>query len=169
MATTIARPTVFPVPAAPTTTKAPRPICVTVARKIAANFLAANSHNLDLSMEFVLDFAAQIAADYGITCPMLTCNRGYSFHRFMFGGRHEIRFSYKSVAWIINNNFNEYKTVQYVIRGLNTNGAHGLMLLVLHEVAHAVDCARNGRQRGECHGRDFQNTYAELIKLYWIA
>ena len=64
--------------------------------------------------------------------------------------------------------FSEYKSCEYLIKGLERNGLGGVALLAIHECAHAVERHRFGnRANGDIHGRRFQAVYRELLEKYF--
>lgn len=90
----------------------------------------------------------------------------------------QIRYGYECVDNIVQNGFNEYAEVGHIwvnngFKGYRKgtswkfeNGKQAIWMLVLHEVAHAVQHTKNGFWRGSIHNHIFLNCLEELIILF---
>lgn len=80
-------------------------------------------------------------------------------------GKNFIRFSHVSISYLKFSPFHEYATVRHVWTGyINNPGKNALILLALHEAAHAIQHHR----LGYCthHDKRYQAVLAELAQKY---
>jgi hypothetical protein len=115
--------------------------------------------------------ASRILSDFGISNYRISFSSGKgakhvgernfrpgSPHKFIFGSQSTMRYASKE--------YTEYPSLSYMIRAYKTTGIHGVRLLVIHEVAHALVAEMGQRTPGDCHGRNFQSIYSQLLAAY---
>ena len=84
----------------------------------------------------------------------------------------QIRFGYECIDYFIEKGYIEYKTMRYIwarngynaYKSMKDNQA--VWATVLHEIAHHMQCERNGRYYGSAHNQCFAECLNELIILF---
>jgi len=82
--------------------------------------------------------------------------------------QYTIKLGSSSILRSYETGFREYKTLQYLLRDrgvLNSSGKHGIMLLIIHELAHIANFYLD--QRGDSHGPKYRARYEALLDRYF--
>jgi hypothetical protein len=119
----------------------------------------------DPTNRYIVDLCEEISDCYSIPVRVIFRNRKDAYHTRENGNSHLIVFGYQCIDWA-QENYTEYKSVQWMISGMDLTGLAGVHQLVLHEMAHAIDTELHGRKYGVAHGHTWKAHYRELMELY---
>jgi hypothetical protein len=83
--------------------------------------------------------------------------------RFSKPQSHLISFGSKALKMFWEKGYKEYKSLQWMMRGLLPIETHAIYYIVTHEFAHAVQTQWGSRTYGSVHNQSFVNAYQKLL------